>query len=95
MIITRKCTVILSPLEEGGYQAFFPYYPNCVADGLPVDQALANTTNALEGVLHADAENDGDPVPTGVHAPHLVIGEIIARVPSILIEEPDSAPTIQ
>ena len=92
-MVMQKFTVILVPIEEGGYQAFFPYYPNCVSDGLTVEEALVNSKLALEGVLQADADNDGDCVPPGVHAPHVVIGEVDVRVPSRLIESAETIST--
>ena len=91
-MVMRKFTVILVPLEEGGYQAFFPYYPNCVTDGLTVEDALNNAREAMEGILQADAENEGDQVPTGVHVSHVVVGEVDVKVPAILIEEVSTIP---
>ncbi len=38
----QKFTVFLMPLDEGGYQAFFPYFHNSVTDGVKVEDALAN-----------------------------------------------------
>ncbi len=92
-MVMQKFTVILVPREEGGYQAFFPYYPNCVSDGLTVEEALVSSKLALEGVLQADADNDGDCVPSGVHTPHVVIGEVDVRVLSRLIESAETIST--
>lgn len=86
-MVMRKFTVILVPLEEGGYQAFFPYYPNCVTDGQTVEDALSNAKEAMEGILQADAENGGDLIPLGVHVSHIVVGEVDVKVPAVLIEE--------
>ena len=91
-MVMRKFTVILVPLEEGGYQAFFPYYPNCVTDGLTVEDALRNATEAMEGILQADAENGGDQVPVGVHVSHVVVGEVEVKVPVVLMEEVSTIP---
>ncbi len=52
----QKFTVMLIPQVEGGYQAFFPYYPECTTDGDTVEDALANAKEAIEGVLKVDAE---------------------------------------
>ena len=93
-MVMRKFTVILVPLEEGGYQAFFPYYPNCVTDGLTVEDALRNATEAMEGILQADAENGGDQVPVGVHVSHVVVGEVEVKVPAVLIEEESAVPAV-
>ena len=86
-MVTRKFTVILVPIEEGGYQAFFPNYPNCVTDGLTVEETLKHAKEAMEGILQADAESGGDPVPSNVHVSHVVIGEVDVNVPATLIEE--------
>ena len=82
----RKFTVFLMPLEEGGYQAFFPYYPNCVTDGRTVEEALKNAREAMEGILQAEASQNGDAVPDYVHAAHAVVAEVEVQVPDSLLE---------
>ena len=92
----QKFTVILIPLDEGGYQVFFPYYPNCITDGYTVEEALANGKDALEGLLITESKHDGDPVPSYVHAPHIVVSELDIKVPENLVErqvEPAAAKT--
>ena len=84
----QKFTVFLMPLDEGGYQAFFPYYPNCVADGITVEEALKNAQKAMEGILQVEAEQGGDPVPGYVHASHSVVSEVEVQIPDSLIEPP-------
>jgi predicted RNase H-like HicB family nuclease len=59
-MVKRKFTVFLMPLDEGGYQVFFPYYPNCVTDGLTIE-AFNNAKDAMEGILQAEAKNGGRP----------------------------------
>ena len=52
----QKFTVILTPQDEGGYQVFFPYYPNWTTDGDSVEEALANGKDAMKGLLIAESE---------------------------------------
>ncbi|MDA0263851.1 MAG: type II toxin-antitoxin system HicB family antitoxin [Chloroflexi bacterium] len=85
-MVKKKFTVILIPQDEGGYQAFFPYYPECTTDGDTVEEALANAKDALEGILVVEAERGGDPVPGFVHALHVVVGTLDIDVPDSLIE---------
>ena len=89
-MVKRKFTVFLLPLEEGGYQAFFPHYPNCVSDGLTVEEALRHARESMEGILQADA-GGGDPVPMCVHFSHLVVGEVDVHVPDSLVEVSEEA----
>ena len=56
----QKFTIFLMPLEEGGYQVFFPYYPSCVSDGVTVEEAIKHARDAMEGCLEADAKQRGD-----------------------------------
>ncbi len=83
----RKFTVILFPQDEGGYQVFFPYYPNCTTDGDTVEEALANGKDAMEGLLFTESKHGGDPVPPYVLAPHVVVAEVDIEVPATLLEE--------
>ena len=57
----QKFTVILWPLDEGGYQAFFPYYPNSITDGDTVEEALANAKEAIESILRANRKRPATP----------------------------------
>ena len=83
---TQKFTVILIPLDEGGYQVFFPYYPNCTTDGDTVEEAIARGKEALEGILKVEAEQGGDSVPSYVLAPHVVVGEVAIEVSQSLVQ---------
>ena len=82
----RKFTVVLLPLPTGGYQVYFPDYPNCITVGDTVDEALGHAKEAMELLLKAEAEHGGGPVPEYVHAPHVVIGEMEVEVPDSLME---------
>ena len=90
----QKFTVFLMPLDEGGYQAFFPYYPNCVTDGRTVAEALKNAQKAMEGILQVEAEQGGDAVPGYVHASHGVVSEVEVQIPDSLIEPPQKTSKI-
>ena len=85
-MVKQKFTVFLMPLDEGGYQAFFPYHPNCITDGETLQEALAHAKEAMEGILHADAKIEGDTVPHYVYANHAVVGTVDIEVPEALIE---------
>lgn len=85
-MVQRKFTVILLPLEDGGYQVYFPDYPGCITVGDTVDNALGHAKEAMELYLKVEAERDGDPVPEYVHVPHVVVGEVDVEVPDSLIE---------
>ena len=89
----QKFTVILIPQDEGGYQVFFPYYPNCTTDGDNVEEALANGIDALEGLLITESKHGGDPVPSYVRAPHVVVAEVDIKVPEGLLEKQPAAAT--
>ena len=72
----QKFSVLLMPLDDGGYQAFLPYYPECITDGRTVEEALANAKELMEDLLRTDAEEGGDPVPSYVYAAHVVVGTV-------------------
>ena len=59
----QKFTVFLMPLDEGGYQVIFPYYPNCITDGETLQEALDHAKEAMEGILQADARTEGIQLP--------------------------------
>ena len=82
----RKFTVFLMPLDEGGYQAFFPYYPECITDGRTVEEALANARELMEDLLRTEAEGEGDPVPSYVYASYVFVGTLDIEVPDSLLE---------
>ena len=79
----QKFTIFLMPLEEGGYQAFFPYYPTCITEGVTIEEALQHAREAMQGCLEADAEHNGDPLPGYFHAPQVVVSEV--EVPRSLV----------
>ena len=86
----RKFTVFLLP-DEGVYSVLFPYYSHCITDGDTVEEALKNAKEAIELCLEGEAEKGGDPVPSFVHPPHVVVSEIEVEVPDSLIETPEEA----
>ena len=87
----RKFTVILLPQDEGGYQVFFPYFPNCTTDGDTVEEALANGKDALEGLLITESKHGGDKVEPYVLASHVVVAEVDIEVPAVLLQEEAAA----
>jgi predicted RNase H-like HicB family nuclease len=63
--IARTCSVILEPLEEGGYQVFVPALPEVVTGGGTEDEALAMAKEAIQLVLESRAER-GEEIPEEV-----------------------------
>jgi predicted RNase H-like HicB family nuclease len=57
-------TVLLHPAEEGGYWTEVPALPGCLSQGETIEEALANTREAIEShiaVLREDgAKISGD-----------------------------------
>ena len=91
---TRKFTFILLPQDEGGHQVFFPYYPNCTTDGDPVEEALANGKDALEGLLITESKHGGDIVEPYVLDSHVVVAEVDMEVPSSLLAQELATPKV-
>ena len=54
-------TVLIHPAEEGGYWTEVPALPGCYSQGETIEEALANTKEAIE--LHVSAlREDGEEV---------------------------------
>lgn len=54
-------TVLIHPAEEGGYWTEVPALPGCFSQGETVEEALANTREAIE--IHVSAlREDGQQV---------------------------------
>ena len=45
-----------------------------------LEDALANAKDALEGILRAEAESGGDPVPNYVYASQVLVGTLDIEV---------------
>jgi len=39
---------VLEPIDEGGYTAYVPSLPGCISEGEDVQEALANSQEAIE-----------------------------------------------
>jgi predicted RNase H-like HicB family nuclease len=72
----RRFTVVLLPQEEGGYQAFFPYHPNCFVWGDTPEETLHRAQDAIIAHLEALADEELDLNLDLVDLPHVVIGNI-------------------
>lgn len=81
----QQFTVILLP-DEDGYQVVFPHYPDCITSGATIDEALKNAREAVELHLEGLAELGADPIAPNVHVDHVVVGEIEADIPDVLLE---------
>jgi antitoxin HicB len=60
--IARTYSVILEPLEEGGFQVFVPALPEVVTGGDTEDEAMAMAKEAIQLVLESRAER-GEDIP--------------------------------
>ena len=65
MGLARTYSVILEPLEEGGFQVIVPALPEVVTGGDTEDEALAMAKEAIELVLASRAER-GEDIPLEV-----------------------------
>ncbi|KAB2846712.1 MAG: type II toxin-antitoxin system HicB family antitoxin [Hyphomicrobiaceae bacterium] len=61
--LARTYTVILEPLDEGGFLVHVPALPEVVTGGDTEDEALAMAKEAIELVLASRAER-GEEIPT-------------------------------
>ena len=81
-----KFTVILFPDGEG-YQVIIPDYPEAISWGETPQEAFAMAKESLELTLELHAESHQEQVLPGTRAAHVVIGEIEAEVPDVLLKE--------
>lgn len=65
MNATRTYTVILEPMEEGGYLVRVPVLPEVVTSGETEDEALAMAEDAIRLVLESKCEL-GEEIPVEV-----------------------------
>lgn len=54
-------TVLIHPADEGGYWTEVPALPGCSSQGETVEEALANTREAIASHIEALRE-DGEPI---------------------------------
>ena len=69
-------TVVLLAEEDGRYSAFVPALPGAVSWGDTVEDALANITEAIEGLLGAMWE---DREEISVERAHTVVTSVTVR----------------
>lgn len=65
MDASRTYSVILEPIEEGGFQVFVPALPEVVTGGDTEEEALVMAREAIELVLQSRAER-GEEIPVEV-----------------------------
>jgi len=82
----RKFTLFLLPLEEGGYQAYFPHYPNCFTWGDTVQEVLERARDAIVTHLEGLADVGLDLNLDLAYVPHVVVGELEVSIPHRLAE---------
>jgi predicted RNase H-like HicB family nuclease len=82
----RKFTIILLPLEEGGYQAFFPHWPNVITWGDTVQETLERAKDGIVTHLEGLADVGLDLNLDLAHVPHVVVGELDVEIPQRLQE---------
>lgn len=52
-----RLMVVVEPEEEGGFSAFVPALPGCVAEGITPAEALCSIRVAIEDYLGLEAED--------------------------------------
>lgn len=67
-------TVLIHPAEEGGYWTEVPALPDCFSQGETIEEALANTKEAIEA--HVAALHEGGQEVAGDAG--LLIGRVSA-----------------
>ena len=87
----KNFTVILLPLETGGYQAYFPDFPACITVGDNPADAFGMAQNALKLYLEVEAVRGGNPILEPTQASYVVIGALEVEVPAALLSQPEPA----
>jgi len=82
----HKFTIFLFPDGEG-YQVIVPNYPEVTTWGETPQEAFAMAKECLELTLEIYAETHQEQVLPGACAAHVVVGEIEADVPDVLLKE--------
>ena len=67
--------------QEDGSQVIAPHHPKSTTEGDTVEEALASTKDAMEGLLYVESLHGGDKVEPWVHVPHVVVAEVNVEVP--------------
>lgn len=75
-------TVVLLAEEDGRYSASVPALPGALSWGDTVEDAMANITEAIEGLLEAMREDDGE-LP--IERPHTVVTTVTVHVPELAV----------
>ena len=70
MSATRTYSIVLEPMEEGGFLVHVPALPEVVTGGDSEDEALAMAREAIELVLESRRER-GEEIPVGVARPQV------------------------
>jgi antitoxin HicB len=70
MSATRTYSIVLEPMEEGGFLVHVPALPEVVTGGDTEDEALAMAREAIELVLESRRER-GEEIPVDVAKPQV------------------------
>lgn len=70
MSATRTYSIVLEPMEEGGFLVHVPALPEVVTGGDTEDEALAMAREAIELVLESRRER-GEEIPFDVAKPQV------------------------
>lgn len=73
-------TVVLLAEEDGRYSASVPALPGALSWGDTVEDAMANITEAIEGLLEAMREDDGE---ISIERPHTAVTTVTVHVPEL------------
>jgi antitoxin HicB len=70
MTVRRTYSIVLEPMEEGGFLVHVPALPEVVTGGDTEEEALAMAREAIELVLESRRER-GEEIPIDVAKPQL------------------------
>ena len=73
MIGNRTCTIILDPMQDGGFLVHVAGLPEIVTCGASEDEALAMAREAIEMVLESRLER-GEVIPEETTTPRIHLG---------------------
>ncbi|HLZ07843.1 MAG TPA: type II toxin-antitoxin system HicB family antitoxin [Chloroflexota bacterium] len=76
--MNRQFSIVLEPeLEDGGYSVAVPALPGCRTQGESVEECIERAREAIAAWI-ADAQANGDPIPSETIRPQVVTIDVAA-----------------
>ena len=76
--MNRQYSIVLEPeTEDGGYSVAVPALPGCRTQGKSVEECIERARKAI-AVWIADAEANGEPVPSETIRPQVITIDVAA-----------------